>query len=190
MMRGILSTFVLVGCLSLASLAVAAQEVVHALVGTVTAINARAKTISVKTDDGSYGKFSDLSDAKTQIEFDKSVRTDGTAASEFQKSGIRVIVYYFGDDDVRTAVALRSLGSGPFTKSIGTVTGYDGGHRLISIREESGTISSFKITSETVVESETGAEAGRKFHPEKNHQVRVTAATVDGIPTALFIYVM
>ena len=101
-----------------------------------------------------------------------------------------MIVYYFGNGDVRTAVALRSLGAGPFTKSTGRVAGFDGGHRSISIKDQSGAISSFKITSTTVVESETGAEAGYKFHPEKNDQVRVTAATVDGVPTALFIYAM
>jgi len=189
MSRGISRISILVACLSFTTLATA-QEVVHALVGTVTSINSLTKTISVNTDDGSDGLFKDMPATKTRIEFDRSIRTDSTAADEFQRSGARVIVYYYGNSDVRTVVALRSLGSGPFTTTIGSVVSFNGGHHTISIKDKSGAVTAFEIDADTVVEGETGAEAGSKFHPEKDDQVRLTSKVVNGVPTAVFIYAM
>jgi hypothetical protein len=190
MLRGISRIGILVACLSLATLAATAQQVVHALVGTVTSINSDTKTISVNTDDGTEGLFKDMSDVKTRIEFDRSVRTDTTAADEFQRSGARVIVYYYGNSDIRTVVALRSLGSGPFTTTIGPVVNFNGGHHTISIKDKSGAVTAFEIDADTVVEGETGAEAGYKFRPEKDDQVHITSKMVNEVPTAVFIYAM
>ena len=53
MRRGSFKVYLLVGYFFLATLAATAQEVVHALIGTVSSINPAAKTITVKTDDGS-----------------------------------------------------------------------------------------------------------------------------------------
>ncbi len=114
MPRGFLRITILAGCILLASLAATAQEVVNALVGTVRYIDSAAKTITITTDDGSDAVFKDLINSKRTIEFDPNIRTDATAADEFKKSGERVIVYYFGAGEVRTVVALRSLGPGPF----------------------------------------------------------------------------
>ena len=92
---------VLVGGLSLACLSATAQEVVHALVGTVNGVDAKAKTITILTDDGSSGTFKDMTDDHAAIEFDKDIRSESTAADEFnKKSGARVIVYYYGYGDL------------------------------------------------------------------------------------------
>jgi hypothetical protein len=79
--------------------------------GTVNNINLTAKTITVVTDDGSGGTFKAMTNSKTPVEFDKTLRADATAADAFKKNETRVIVYYFGEGDERTAVALRDLGT-------------------------------------------------------------------------------
>jgi len=187
MLRGFLRVSILVGCFSVASLAATAQEVVHALTGTVNSINLTAKTITVITDDGSYGIFKDMSTSHASIEFDKNIRTDSTAADEFKKSGERVIVYYYGFGTVRTVVALRSLGPGPFTKSRGTVVKFDKREHSLSIKDQSGAIESFKITRSTVADTGTGAVEGLKFEPGNGDQVQVISTVVSGGTTALFI---
>src|ERR1035441_3248353 len=88
MLRRIVCISVLVGLTSFVSLAAVAQEVVHALAGTVSSIDAAAKKIGVKTDDGSESLFNGLIDSKTPIEFDPNIRRDATAASEFKSSGV------------------------------------------------------------------------------------------------------
>jgi hypothetical protein len=190
MLRWFLRTCILVGCFSLVSLAATAQEVVHALAGTVSSINATAKTITVKTDDGSEGLFKDMTDSKTPIDFDSNIRRDATAAVEFQKSGARVIVYYFGFGGVRTVVALRSLGAGPFTLTSGTVVNFNNGGQTLSIKDNSGAIKTFNFSSDMVVETSMGAVEQTRFQPAKGDQVRVTATMVNGSATALFINTM
>lgn len=190
MWRGILKTFVLVGCVSLAPVLVPAQEVVHALSGTVNNINLAAKTITVITDDGSGGTFSAMTDSKKPVEFDKMLRADATAADAFREKGARVIVYYFGEGDVRTVVALRDLGPGPFTKVSGTVVKFDRGGHSFSIKDQTGAVESFKLTRSTVADTGSGVVEGLKFEPAKGDQVQIVSTQMTGSATALFVNAM
>ncbi len=187
MPRGFLRITILAGCILLASLAATAQEVVNALVGTVRYIDTAAKTITITQDDGSDAEFKDLINSKATIEFDPAIRTDATAADEFKKSGERVIVYYFGAGEVRTVVALRSLGPGPFIIRSGTVVHFDKREHTLTIKNQSGTHQTFQIVSTTVAESGMGAVAGLNFQPDKGDQVQIYAVSEDGSMTALFI---
>ncbi len=69
MLGGYFKLCLIVGCFSLATLSATAQEVVHALCGTVRSIDSSAKTITVSTDDGSEGLFRDFprSNAKQDL---------------------------------------------------------------------------------------------------------------------------
>src|ERR1700740_715819 len=107
MLKAFSQAWCLVGLVSLAAFTANAQEVVHALAGTVTSISPTERTITIKTDDGSEGLFHDLMKSNVSYEFDRNVRADSIPASAFTKKGAHVIVYYFGDGDVRTAVALQ-----------------------------------------------------------------------------------
>jgi uncharacterized protein YigE (DUF2233 family) len=186
MLKGKLKTCILAACLLFVSVAATAQEVVHALTGTVASIDAVAKTITVYTDNHSEGLFKDMTNSNTPIEFDKNIRAYAVAAGTFKKKGTYVIVFYFGGGDVRTAIALRSLGPGPFTKNTGTVVKIEG-KNSISVVDESGSLKSFKLTSDTVAETEFGAVIGPKYQPHEGDMVRVTATAVNGSATAQFI---
>lgn len=186
-MKRFLGFAFLIGCFSMAGFAVAAQEVVHALVGTVTSIDSAAKAITVKPYDGSESLFKDRIGSKTRIEFDKNIRADSTSAVEFKKSGTGVMVYYFGVGTARAAVALRNLGSGPFTRSVGTVLKFESKEHSISIKESSGTAETFKITSDTVAETDEGAIEGLKLRPQTGDLVQITATAANGGQTALLI---
>jgi hypothetical protein len=187
MWGGFLKTVVLAGCVSSASVFGCAQEVVHALSGTVNSINLNAKTITIVTDDGSPGTFKAMTDPRTPVEFDKTLRADTTAADAFNTKGARVIVFYFGYSDVRTAVALRDLGPGPFTKSSGTVVKFDRGEHSMSIKDQTGAIASFKVTRNTVADTGSGTVEGFKFEPVKGDRVQLISSLVNGSATALFV---
>ena len=190
MRRWMQKTIFLVGCLSFACGSGLAQEVVHALSGTVNNVNLAARTITVITDDGSGGTFKAMTDSKTPVEFDKTLRADAIAAETFKKKETRVIVYYFGEGDVRTAVALRDLGPGPFTKSSGTVVKFEKGDHSLSIKDQAGLVESFKVTRSTVADTGSGAVDGLKFEPGKGDQVQVISAGANGSATALFVDAM
>ena len=187
MTRRMLFVLAVVACLGSSTARLGAQSVVHALTGTVSAIDPSDKSITVFLDSGSEGTFKDMISAKSPISFDKRILADATSVDSFKKKGAYVIVFYYGGRETRTAVALRSLGSGPFTAADGTVAQFDSREHSISVEDKTGAVQSFKITAETVAESTYGAIDGLKFQIQKGDHVRVVGTTGNGSPTALFI---
>jgi hypothetical protein len=173
-------------CFLFVSVAATAQEVIHALTGTVVSIDVSAKTITVYTDNHSERLFRDMTNPNTPIDFDKNVRAISTSVDSFNKKGTYAIIFYYGEGDTRTAVALRNLGAGPFSKDTGTIVKVKG-KDSISLVDGSGSIKSFEVTSETVAETGYGAVSRSKYQPHKGDKIRVTASVVDGSETALFI---
>jgi hypothetical protein len=178
------------GFLVLASVPSGAQEVIHALTGTVSAINSATKTISVLQDNGSNGTFNILSNPKTRFEFDKKIEAETTSASSFQKQGDYTIVFYYGGQGDSTVVALKSLGAGPFTATIGTVEKFESRSHSITVQDKSGATHTFTMNAGTVAETGMGVEQGLKFQVRTGDQVRVVGETVGGNATALFIRAM
>ena len=186
-MKSILRMPLLAGCLLLASHALLAQEVVHALTGTVDTIDPANKTFTITADDGSGSTFDQLTSAHKSAWLEKALRNGAVAAAGFNQTGTHVIVYFLGWGEPRTAIAFQTLGAGPLTKSTGTVVKFYKGDHTLSIKELSGTIDSFKVASDTVAETGTGAVEGLKFDPSKGQRVRVTATQINGSEKALFI---
>jgi len=187
MFKAVICTLALTGYMGLSS--ASAQQVVHALTGTVSSINVATKTISVFQDNGTQGEFSDATNSKQHLSFDKKVALDTTAADVFKKTGAYVVVLYYGGDQERTAVALKNLGSGPFTSSTGTVVKFDS-KRAIQVTDSSGATQNFKITQDTIGEGYMGAVDGFKFQAQKGDKVRIVAAKDDSGLTALFVRLM
>jgi hypothetical protein len=187
MLKSLVKILMLVGCLALASRVATAQEIVHALTGTVSSIDAGAKTIEIATDDGSDGTFHFMADPHTPLKFDRGIRNDATAAGDFKTQGAHVVVYYFGAGGGRTVVALKDVGAGPFTATSGTVVKFDKKEHSLTIKDQSGATQSFNVASSTIAETDEGATEGIKFDPRKGEKVIVAAAQASGGPTAVFI---
>jgi hypothetical protein len=187
MLKKILTTCAVVACLGFPSRGLWAQSVVHALTGTVSAIDPDEKTITLFLDGGSQGTFRDMTNAKAPLSFDKRILAESTSVDAFKKKGAYVIVFYFGGRDTRTAVALRSLGAGPFTATDGTVSQFGSHDRSITVEDKSGAVQTYRINSETVGEGTYGAVDGLKFSAQKGDHVRVVGTSENGASTALFI---
>ena len=186
-MKPYLYVSVIVCSLSLLVPRLAAQEIVHALCGTVSSINPAAKTITLFQDSGSPATFTVMSSSRTHIAFDKSIAGESTAAKEFQKQGSYAILFYFGTNENRTAVALKNLGSGPFSSTTGEVIDWNGHDRKMSVRDKDGATHSFTIEPQTVAETYMGVMNGAKFDPDKGEHVRIVSSKTGGSPTALFV---
>lgn len=188
MFKAVLCGCVLAGCLG--SVSATAQEVVHALTGTVSSIDSLSKTIILFQDNGSQEQFKDKTSGKTRIVIDKKISFDATPADSFKNKGAYVIVFYYGDNDDRTAVALKNLGAGPFSSTVGNVVKYEPKAHSIAVKDNTGAVQTFKLTDQTVVESYMGATDGYRFQTQKGDQIRVVASTENGAPTALFVRAM
>jgi hypothetical protein len=178
---------VLAACLGLLSVSMAAQEVIHALTGTVVAIDKDAKTISVLQDSGFRTEFKEMTNAETPIVFDKKVAAETMAVNAFEKSGAYAIVFYYGEGPDQTVVALKNLGPGPFTATVGTVKKFEGRAHSILVEDEAGRVQTIKINSATIAETDSGVVVGMKFQAQKGDQVRVISTDLSGTLTALFI---
>ncbi len=185
MLREVVRTCVFAGCFSLAISGAAAQEVVHAFAGTVSGVSAKTGKITVVASDNSQGIFKPLADPSSAAALDKKMR-DGTVPPDTAiKVGTYVIVYYFSNGKVRTAIALRDLGPGPFTEDSGTIVKLESKHSLL-VQCKSG-LQSFKIGPDTIAETTLGVVEGYKFQPEKGDEVRVVMSGTDTNGALLFI---
>jgi hypothetical protein len=187
-MKNYVRILVLVGSLFAITLPTAAQEIVHALIGTVSGIDPSNKTITV-FQNGTRSTFRAMTSSKTQISFSKRFAEASIPATLFQKQGSCVVVFYYGMDQNRTAVALKDLGQGPFSSTIGKVSGWDGHTHTLFVTGPDGK-HSFKEDSDTVAETYAGAVGGADFHAESGEYVRVVSAMKNGSPTALFVTTM
>ena len=187
MPKGMLKALIVLGCFAAASKIAPAQEVVHALTGTISSVDPSAKSITIFTDRHTESHFKDLTSSKVPISFDKKIREDATPADAFKKQGAYVILFYYGGGCGQTAVAMRDLGAGPFTEETGTVIKFESRDHSLSVKDASGVVQSFKIAEKTVAETGVGAEEGFKFQIQKGDQIRVLASSVSGNPTALFV---
>jgi hypothetical protein len=188
MPRRIVIACLFAGCIVCLPLASAAQEIVHALTGTVASIDSATKTMSVMQDNGSRGDFALMTNTKTRIAFDKRIEAQSTAAGSFDKKGAYVIVFfYYSPNEGRTAVALKSLGSGPFSATEGMVTKFDSHAHTISVQDKSGAVQTFRMDAQTVAESNTGAVPVDRFHADKGDHVRIVSVGAEGGADAVFI---
>jgi|HubBroStandDraft_5_1064220.scaffolds.fasta_scaffold377468_1 hypothetical protein len=172
---------------SLVTSVVAAQERVHALSGTVTSINAKIGLMEVDTDNGSSGHFRWSKQSAGAVDFDKAVKADSTEADKLTAGGAHVIIYFFGDGDVRTVVGVHVLGSGPIVSDRGNVVKVDRHEHLITIKNSAGAEESFHIDPKTVADTANGVVEGYKLDFDKGDLVQVTATPAGADKTALLI---
>lgn len=175
---------------SVAALPVAssAQEIIHALTGTVSSIDSAGKTITVFQDSGrKQVTYQQWNNPKMRIAFDKHIEPETVSATRFSNNGDYVIVFYYGSDSNPTAVALESLGKGPFQSINGTVKHYDGHAHELTIEDESGKVQALKFDAKTVAETNMGAVDGASYRPDKGDHVHIVSSMVNGAPTALFV---
>lgn len=179
-------TFVLAALGLLAPSASPAQEIVHAMIGTVSSIDSGAKTITL-LQGTSHQVFKATVNPSVRLAFDKKMAESTQPAANFQTLGAYVVVLYFGGAESQTAVALRSLGKGPFSSTSGEVSSWDRHRHVITVTDSAGAIHQFNITPETIAETNMGCLNGSRYQADKGEKVRIVSDVEKGGATALFV---
>jgi len=175
-----LSPCLVVLALSSSAAAAHAQWVVHAMGGTVQAVLPAKKAMTLVTDDGTSGKFEFPETENVNVVFEKDVRSATMNADKFNGEGHHVIVFYFGNDLVRTAVAVEDLGTAPVVKETGTVVSFDKHSRTITMLTAEGKQEPFVVDDKTVVDTGEGVTSGKKLHVSKGDRLRLLAESENG----------
>ena len=164
-----------------------AQSVVHAVGGTVTAVSPAEKTITLTLDDGTSDTFQYMATADAKLSFAAEVRAETTSPEKVTASGAHVILYFIWSNDGRTAVAVQSLGSGPFEKVDGTIVKFDKHDRDLTLRTADGKTETVQVAAKTVLDTSDGIAEGPQFHADKGDHVRLLAEAKNGNEEAVFI---
>ncbi len=186
-MQQILRVACVVGCLGLAAAPAGAQEVIHAMTGTIRSIDTANQSFVLFRDGGSLLTFKDMTGSRVPMAVDKGILPAPAEGRVSGKTNEYVIVFYYGLEDNPSAAAVETLGTGPFTATAGTVASFNEKDRSLSIKDSTGSIHDYKLTAATIAESDVGVVDGLKFHAEKGGHVRVIGKAAGGSPTAVFV---
>ena len=180
-MRGPFMVFLLIGYCFLPTLAATAQEVVHALCGTVRSINPINKTIAVGMNNGTVMLFNESTKSKASLDFDKGIVHEEWGP----RNPLLLRERRYAD---------RSCIGGSGHRAIRREKRHsrqiDSRERVLTLKNNSGVEESFHLDPKTVAETPYGAMEGLELEAKDGDHLQVTASSVNGNETALFIHTM
>jgi hypothetical protein len=177
-----IKTVALMSALALASsLSCAAQDVAHAVEGTVKKVDSGAKTVVVKTEDGTEHTFHYTKNATVDgAEDTKKATVDGLGDL---KEGSKVAVHYTVVGGKETTHEIDKIGDDGLKTSEGTVSHVDRGAKTIAVKTADGTEETFHLTD--VAAKDTGKDVAAGT--EKSAKVTVYYTEKAGVKTAHFV---
>lgn len=154
-----------------------AVEPVTAVHGTVTKVDSIAKTVAIKTKDGTV----------ETVRFVKKTVVHGTevgAEDAFKgvKEGSEVVAHYTAKGAEKTAVEVDAVGKEGLKETEGTVSEIDRGTKTIAVKTADGTVQTFKMANHAT--EDAGKEVGKAT--EKSAKVTVYYTEAAGKKIAHF----
>jgi len=173
--RNLFLKSMLLACATGFALLASAQDVVHAVSGAISHVDKAAKTVAVKTADGSeevfhYTEHTAVRDSAKAGERAKMGVADTYLAG---KDGSRVVVRYMGKGADKTATLVEDFGKESLKAGRGTVTAVDKAAHTVSIRTEDGAVATYKMGNEAVVETDHGVVRGSRYLVKEGDRVSV-----------------
>jgi hypothetical protein len=147
--------------------AFAAQDVASAVEGTVKKVGATAKTVVVKTADGTEHTFHIAN--RTAVHGAQATAKGGRQAFHGLKEGSQVVVHYTARGTEETAVEIDHIGKGGLKATEGTVKRIDRGAKTITLKTAQGTEETFRLTAQAA--RDAGKDIGEGA--EKSEKVTV-----------------
>jgi hypothetical protein len=133
------------------ALAIAADDAVTAVEGTVKKVDAGTKTVVVAAADGT----------EHTVHFVKKTAVHGWDATDAGakdgmhgvKEGSHVVVHYTASGTEKTARELDRIGEGGLKVTEGTVSKIDRGGKVLAVKTADGTEATYKISEHAVVDA-------------------------------------
>ena len=171
----VFSLVLLAACLAALLTSAYAQDAVHAVEGAVTQLDKKAKTIAIKTTDGTedvfhYGEHTSVRDSSAGAQAAKMGVVDTYFAG---KEGSHVVVRYMGNGADKTATLLEDFGKDTLKVGRGTVTHVDKESRTVAIKTDNGAEATYKLGAEGVVETQHGVVRANRYVAKEGDKVVV-----------------
>ena len=154
-----------------------AQDLVHAVEGTVKKVDTTTKTIVVKTKDGVDHAFHFTDRTAVHATADVAEGTKDTFHGV--KEGTDVVVHYTGKGADRTADEIDHVGKDGLQVGHGTITSIDRGARTMTVKTTNGAEETYRLTDHAARDAgrdiATGAGKSEKvtvyYSEEAGHKV-------------------
>lgn len=185
MMIGSIKGLVSVTILAFAGPSLLAQEIVHAIAGTIARIDPANSSITLQLPDKRTVSFDFRPHVSAPISFDKTLRDESAMASGLPKEANHVIVYYYGLSPA-IAVSVKDLGK-EIEELTGTIVGVSESNRTITAQSETGRQDTCYVSNQTTVETAYGAVDGTKYSPRIGEKVNEVCNYDAGKEVAQFI---
>jgi hypothetical protein len=151
------------------------QDAVHAVAGAVTRIDKAAKTIAVKTTEGSeevfrYTEHTAVRDSREGAHVAKMGVVDAYMAG---KEGTHVVVRYTGKGADKTATLVEDFGKDAMKVGRGTVTHVDKAAHTVVVKTDDGAEATYRLGAEGVVETDHGVIRSNRYLAKEGDKVVV-----------------
>jgi hypothetical protein len=160
-----------------------AQE--HATEGVITHVDSGAKTVAVKTADGTEDVFK--YSGNTAVHAAKGTKTGAADTYLAGKEGSHVVVRYTEKGSDKTAVAIDDVGKGTTKVGEGVVTGVDKAGRTVTVKTAQGSQEVYHVGKDAIVDTGHGVISGTEFAAKKGEKVSVHYTEEAGRKIAHFI---
>jgi len=150
-------------------------DVVHAVAGVVTKLDSAAKTITLKTADGTEHVFK-YTEATTVHAAEKGAGAAKAGVVDTYmkgKEGGNAVIHYTGEGADKTAVHVEDFGKRSMQVGEGTVTGVDKGARTITVKTKDGTEQTYHVAKDATIDTEHGVTKGSELAVKKGENVTV-----------------
>lgn len=141
--------------LSIASFSFAAEDVVTATHGTVTKIDKTAKTIAIRSEDGTEHVFHWTKDTTVHGVKATDAAADAAAKDSWHglKEGSEVIAHSSERGGQDTALEVDKIGDNGLHKTEGTVKEFDRSSKKLVVETADGTDHTFQLTSHAAADA-------------------------------------
>ena len=150
-----------IGLALLACGALAAQDVATAVVGTVKVVDKGAKTVVVKTAEGTEHTFHFV--GRTVAHGAEATAHGSKDAFEGMKGGDEVIVHYTVKGVEKTATEIDHVGRDGLKASVVAIKAVDHGAKTVTVKTAEGADETYHLTNEAVHETGKGLKTGGKM---------------------------
>jgi Cu/Ag efflux protein CusF len=158
-----------------------AQDVAHAVEGTVDKVDTGAKTVAIKTEDGTERTFHYTKDATVDGAHDTKAGA-GHAVGDL-KEGSKVAVHYTEVGGKDTIHEIDNIGEDGLKATEGTVSHVDRGAKTIAVKTADGSEQTFHLTARAARDTGKDIAAGA----DKSAKVTVYYTEKAGTKTAHFV---
>jgi hypothetical protein len=177
-----IKTLAMVSVLALStSLSLAAQDVVHAVDGTVKKVDAGTKTLVVDGKDGTVHTFHYTKDVT--VDGAKDTEKGTVDAAHGVEEGSKVAVHYTVAGGKETAHEIDKIGDDGLKATDGTVSHIDRGAKTIAVKTADGSEQTFHMTDRAA--KDTGKDIAEGA--DKSAKVTVYYTEKAGVKTAHFV---